>query len=379
MKKILVLLLALALAVQLCACGTAQPTWQDQYDAGVAALAEENYDEAIQAFQAAIELDPTAAEAYLGLADVYLATQDYDAALDALASGEGTMDTSGHEGEIAQIYAACAQHAFDQGDYDQAIQLWTTANDWAEDDAYQAGIEEANAALLTPQTTSTLLSSSWCALCGRNLIYQFQEDGTGKVLATDGVAEISFTYTVSGDTVTIQESSQSYVWIYDEDKSWFYWSPDGLDLPGTDEADLDENGNLVAAAITEEQVQQILASSKTTKSGTAKSDSTTSQTTTSSADNDALLERLGNQIAAHYKELWSPAGNYACFYHEVEETDSTYTFILRYQLSNEEAEEMLAEGRTPAANTYVTEVKVDKSTGTVTDEISGTSWKMSLS
>ena len=41
-------------------------TWQEQYDLGVRYLAEGNYEEAIIAFTAAIEIDPNRVEAYMG-------------------------------------------------------------------------------------------------------------------------------------------------------------------------------------------------------------------------------------------------------------------------------------------------------------------------
>ena len=68
-------------------------TWQDQYDLGVRYLSEGNYQEAILAFNAAIEIDPKRPEAYLGLADAYEASGDKDSAQTALERGlEETED-----------------------------------------------------------------------------------------------------------------------------------------------------------------------------------------------------------------------------------------------------------------------------------------------
>ena len=81
MRQICSWLLTLALVLGLCACGqNAEAAWQEQYDLGVRYLSEGNYEEAIIAFAAAIEIDPKRAEAYIGLADVYIATEDYDQA-----------------------------------------------------------------------------------------------------------------------------------------------------------------------------------------------------------------------------------------------------------------------------------------------------------
>ena len=81
MKRLLPILLVILL---LCGCGESPKTWQEEYDLGVRYLSEGNYDEAILAFEAAIGIDPKRAEAYLGLADVYVAQGDLDAAREVL-------------------------------------------------------------------------------------------------------------------------------------------------------------------------------------------------------------------------------------------------------------------------------------------------------
>ena len=63
------------------------PTWQEQYDLGLRYLEEGNYEEAILAFTAAIEIDPKQAEAYVGLADVYIEQGAYEKAQEVLENG----------------------------------------------------------------------------------------------------------------------------------------------------------------------------------------------------------------------------------------------------------------------------------------------------
>lgn len=78
----------LAIILLLCtACGQKTPTWQEQYDLGARYLSEGNYEEAIIAFNAAIEIDPKRADAYLNLANVYLELGDMDAAKKTLEDG----------------------------------------------------------------------------------------------------------------------------------------------------------------------------------------------------------------------------------------------------------------------------------------------------
>ena len=61
--------------------------FQKQYDLGMKYLEEGNYEEAIVAFTAAIEIDPRQADAYLGLAEVYIAQNEFDLALEILQKG----------------------------------------------------------------------------------------------------------------------------------------------------------------------------------------------------------------------------------------------------------------------------------------------------
>lgn len=71
-------LLALLL---LSGCNTTDKNpWQEQYDLGVRYLSEGNYEEAIIAFTAAIEIDPKKPNTYIGLYEAYIEISDYEAA-----------------------------------------------------------------------------------------------------------------------------------------------------------------------------------------------------------------------------------------------------------------------------------------------------------
>ena len=87
MRRIAALILACALALPMVSCAQKTenvPTWQEQYDIGLRYLEEGNYEEAILAFTAAIEIDPKRAEAYVGLADGYVGLDDKDQARQVL-------------------------------------------------------------------------------------------------------------------------------------------------------------------------------------------------------------------------------------------------------------------------------------------------------
>lgn len=91
MRNRIIVFWVLILNLSLCACGQRTPTWQDQYDLGTRYLSDGNYENAIIAFTAAIEIDPQNVNAYIGRADTYvkrgsaedllLAKEDYDRAI----------------------------------------------------------------------------------------------------------------------------------------------------------------------------------------------------------------------------------------------------------------------------------------------------------
>ena len=83
---------AILLSAMCCLCFTAcgqnvEAQWQEQYDLGVRYLSEGNYEEAIIAFTAAIEIDPNRAEAYVGRGDAYIGSGETEDNLAAALAG----------------------------------------------------------------------------------------------------------------------------------------------------------------------------------------------------------------------------------------------------------------------------------------------------
>lgn len=72
MKRSWLLIFLSILLLAGCGKSNSPTTWQEQYDLGVRYLSEGNYEEAIIAFTAAIEIDPKRAEAYVGRGDAYV-------------------------------------------------------------------------------------------------------------------------------------------------------------------------------------------------------------------------------------------------------------------------------------------------------------------
>ena len=77
-----IVLSVLLIILSMASCSqSTEELWQEQYDLGVRYLSDGNYEQAIIAFTAAIEIDPKRAEAYVSMADVYIRRQEFDKAL----------------------------------------------------------------------------------------------------------------------------------------------------------------------------------------------------------------------------------------------------------------------------------------------------------
>ena len=88
MKKVVGLCLLLALLLGLAACGKSpEEKWQEQYELGMKYVSEGNYEEAVLAFTAALEIDPKKADTYAGLAAAYADQGDWENLDEILKNG----------------------------------------------------------------------------------------------------------------------------------------------------------------------------------------------------------------------------------------------------------------------------------------------------
>lgn len=100
---VLVLIVALVIGIKV---GNKQNddgavSWQEQYDLGVRYLSEGNYEEAIIAFTAAIEIDSKQPDVYLKLVDAYVLSEDIEKALEILEYG---LDNIGENPSLQSKY-----------------------------------------------------------------------------------------------------------------------------------------------------------------------------------------------------------------------------------------------------------------------------------
>ena len=134
MKRFASILLTALMVVSLCACGSKAPTWQEQYDLGVKYLSEGNYEEAIIAFTAAIEIDPKRAEAFVGRGDAYTGTADLSAAEELTAEQRGACESA-----LADYLEAIGLDKLLAAAYGKAADLYLALGDW---DAAAAILEQ---------------------------------------------------------------------------------------------------------------------------------------------------------------------------------------------------------------------------------------------
>ena len=142
MKRIIAIILGFALFTGLCACGQSadgqtgsgeQLTWQEQYDLGLRYLEEGNYEEAILAFTAAIEIDPKRAPAYVGRGDAHsgsarkLSGQDAELPVEAVSSYESAvadyLAALDLDESTVEVYRKAAEVYVTLGDLDSAVAL----------------------------------------------------------------------------------------------------------------------------------------------------------------------------------------------------------------------------------------------------------------
>lgn len=141
--KVFGLLLSGLALVLLTACSAASTaTWQQQYDLGMKYLSEGNYQEAIAAFTAAIEIDPKNATIYLGRAEAYAALEQYEQALEDYDSVISIEDQTDEMVVLAHVSRAAMYEKLER--YEEAVEDYSTIIaldlqlDWVKINAYLA-------------------------------------------------------------------------------------------------------------------------------------------------------------------------------------------------------------------------------------------------
>ncbi len=120
MKRLHAVIFAVMLLLGLCACAQKADTaaWQEQYDLGIRYLEEGNYEEAIIAFNAAIQIDPKNPLAYIGRGGAYVGSGETEENLAAaLADYEQAIEL---DETNVDAWLGLADVYIRMGEYDKA-------------------------------------------------------------------------------------------------------------------------------------------------------------------------------------------------------------------------------------------------------------------
>ena len=102
MRKLV--LIFLLMTACLAGCGkSVEKQIAEQLELGEKYLTENNYEQAIVAFNKVIELDPKQADAYIGLTQVYVETADFEKAVQILENGKAYLEDSYNE-RLKDVY-----------------------------------------------------------------------------------------------------------------------------------------------------------------------------------------------------------------------------------------------------------------------------------
>ena len=217
--------LSLILVLGLCACGQkAGATWQEQYDLGVKYLNEGNYEEAVIAFTAAIEIDEKRPEGFIGRGDAYMGQAEGGEAdslyRDALADYLAALDL---DDRLAEAYEKAAGVYVSLGDVDAAIELLERGAEVTGDSGLSDYLEELQAG----QSAEELPEEEGILVLNGQTVYR--PDGS---LA----AEYRYFYDEAGYLMRCEystfdgagglERSSTEQWTYDTAADTWWYCPD---------------------------------------------------------------------------------------------------------------------------------------------------------
>ena len=171
------LLYALILVLFLVACGQTVPTWDEQYNLGVRYLSEGNYEEAIIAFTAAIEIDSKQALASVGRGDAYAASGETG---ENLTSAQADYEMAIELNEtLSEAHLGLVGIYIQQGDYEGALKLLQSSLE---------KIEKSSSVEAKISELKELIESSLEQGKQEEYIFQVQEVENGMVVEAENLA-----------------------------------------------------------------------------------------------------------------------------------------------------------------------------------------------
>jgi len=237
-KKLIALFAVCALALGLCACGPSaatenaseetKVTWQEQYDLGVRYLSGGNYQEAILAFTAAIEIGPKQAPAYLGRAQAYILSGEVEDNFIAIENDFKTVIELDYT--VIDAWIGLADLYMRNGEYSEAITVLREAmerlgNDWRIEDK----IEDISQLVIWEVDCET----TWDSKLMENVIREYIGKPTGSILRSDldNISAISIgSHGITVGWVNSNETSTNSGYSFINNSRTYYWF-DGDNVP----------------------------------------------------------------------------------------------------------------------------------------------------
>lgn len=184
MRRIGSLILTIVLALGMCACGqSAKAEWQEQYDLGVRYLSEGNYEEAIIAFTAAIEIDSKHPEAFIGRGDAYIGSDETEENLTAALADYKeaiTLDET-----LTDAWLGLVDVYIRQGDFEKAEEILREALEILQNnELIQEKLQEFSSDTITDmqgRERKNVWRSAEGAIESYHVIYYDEDDRTSRV------------------------------------------------------------------------------------------------------------------------------------------------------------------------------------------------------
>ncbi len=152
-------------------------------------IADEKYDEAIEAFTNVLEIDPGDELAYISLADAYAASGDLEQAVDVLEDARRALPDSGEiVQELAETYIKLGDQMLEDEAYDGAADAFEEAIDLSSEDAENAyaglfeayvGLGEKEKALELVDRHEDMLPDAPDAYVTTAILYLDEDDAAG--------------------------------------------------------------------------------------------------------------------------------------------------------------------------------------------------------
>ena len=205
-------------------------TWQEQYDLGMRYLEEGDYEAAIVAFTAAIEIDPNQAVLYLERGNAYIRDGETEDNLAmALADYQQAVDL---DSAMAETYLGIADVYIRQGDYDLAENILRTGLEKSSDIQIEEKLNEIENGNISDSFGNPRRMTSYDETGAIEWYYEYEYTTEYLIMKS---------YSIDGEL-------RAYSLIYDDaNGNWIRregYLPDGT-LSGYDEYQRDSEGRAV--------------------------------------------------------------------------------------------------------------------------------------